>query len=73
MNEGFLPTYGATRNESGFMDSYLKVTKAYSDEAKMMHSWIEWIVLADLPIYVVENDLYRKNSKLTATTYKTIT
>ena len=64
---------GATRSESGLMDSYLKVTKAYSDEAKTMHSWIEWIVLADLPIYVVENDLYRKNSKLAATSYKTVT
>jgi len=55
------------------MDSYLKVTKAYSDEEKMMHSWIEWIVLADLPIYVVENEFYRKNSKLAATSYKTVT
>ena len=63
---------GATRNESGCMDSYLNVTKVYSDEAKMMHSWIEWIVLADLPIYVVENPLYRKYSKLKQTTYKTI-
>ena len=34
---------GATRNESGLMDSYLKVTKAYSDEANTIHSIHECI------------------------------
>ena len=62
----------ATRSESGLMDSHLKVTKAYSDEAKTMHSWIEWIALADLPIYIVESEFYRKSSKLAATSCKTV-
>jgi hypothetical protein len=44
----------------------------FTDEAKMMCRWIEWIVLADLPLYVVENEHYRKNSSLKPTTYKTI-
>ena len=64
---------GATRGAFGYMDSFATITKVVSDETKMMHSWIEWIVLVDLPIYVVENDLYRKNSTLKPTTYKTIT
>jgi hypothetical protein len=40
--------------------------------AKMMHRWIEWIVSADLPLCIVENEYYRKNSSLKSTTYKTI-
>ena len=61
---------GSTRNEFGSMDSH--VTRVVTDEAKNMRRWIEWIVLADLPLYVVENEYYRKNSSLKATTYKTI-
>ena len=61
---------GSTRNEFGSMDSH--VTRVVTDEAKNMHRWIEWIVLADLPLYVVENERYRKNSSLKSTTYKTI-
>jgi hypothetical protein len=62
---------GPSRN-SGGMDAYVTITKAISDEAKNMASWIEWIVFADLPIYVTENELFRKNSKLNATNYKTV-
>ena len=61
---------GSTRNEFGLMDSH--VTRVVADEAKMMRRWIEWIVLADLPLYVVENEYYRKNTSLKSTTYKTI-
>jgi len=64
---------GATRNSSGKLESFISITKVVSDEAKNINSWIEWIVLADLPIYVVENEHYRKNSTLKPTTYKTIT
>ncbi len=62
---------GPSRN-SGGMDAYVTITKVVSDEAKNMASWIEWIVFADLPIYVTENELFRKNSKLDATNYKTV-
>jgi hypothetical protein len=64
---------GATRGSSGSMDSFVSITKVVSDEAKNINSWIEWIVLADLPITVVENEHYRKNSTLKPTTYKSIT
>ena len=64
---------GATRNSSGKLEAFISITKVVSDEAKNINSWIEWIVLADLPIYVVENEHYRKNSTLKPTTYKTIT
>ena len=61
---------GATR---GPLQSFITIKKVVSDEAKNINSWIEWIVFADLPIYVVENEHYRKNSTLKPTTYKTIT
>ena len=44
---------GPTR---GGMDSYVIITKTISPEAKDMYGWIEWIVMADLPIYCVENE-----------------
>ena len=56
----------------GSMDTYVTITRVVSDEAKNMSSWIEWIVFADLPITIVENEYYRKNSKLKPTSYKTI-
>ena len=56
----------------GAMDSFVTITKIVSDEAKNMSSWIEWIVLADLPITVVENEQYRKYTTLKPTTYKTV-
>ena len=55
------------------MDSFVSITKVVSDEAKNISSWIEWTVLADLPITVVESEHYRKNSTLKPTTYKSIT
>ena len=63
----------ATREGSGSMESFITITKVVSDEAKNMSSWIEWIVLADLPICVVENVQYHKFTTLKPTTYKTIT
>ena len=54
---------GATCGASGKLESFISITKVVSDEAKNINSWIEWIVLADLPIYVVENEHYRKNSR----------
>lgn len=56
---------------SGGMDKFVTFTKVVSNEAKNMASWIEWIVLSDLPITVVENKLFRKNSNLNLTSYKT--
>ena len=38
------------------MDSYVRVTKTVSPDAKNMFAWIEWIVMADLPITVVDNE-----------------
>ena len=37
-----------------------------------MASWIDWIVFADLPIYVTENEFFRKHSNLALTTYKSL-
>jgi hypothetical protein len=64
---------GATRNSSGKLEEFISITKVVSDEAKNINSWIEWIVLADLPICVVENVQYHKFTTLKPTTYKTIT
>ena len=51
------------------------VKKSVSSDAKSMHGWIEWIVLADLPVTIVQNEYYRKYSRnsLKPTMYKTIT
>ena len=51
------------------------VKKSASSDAKSMHGWIEWIVLADLPVTIVQNEYYIKYSRnsLKPTTYKTIT
>jgi hypothetical protein len=58
---------------TGGMDKYVKITKVISEEAKNMYGWLEWIVMADLPITIVENDYYIKRSNLLPTTYKTVT
>ena len=55
------------------MGNWITVTKAVSSEAKNMFGWIEWIVMADLPVTVVENELYRRHSSLESTSYKTVT
>lgn len=57
----------------GPMGNYVTVTKIVSAEAKNMFGWIEWIVMADLPMTVVENEFYKKRSNLEPTTYKTVT
>ena len=56
----------------GAMDSYVRVTKTVSPDAKNMFAWIEWIVMADLPITIVDNEYYRKRSNLKPTSYKTV-
>ena len=61
---------GPTR---GPMGNWVTVTKVVSAEAKNMFAWIEWIVMADLPLTVVENEFYKKRSNLEPTTYKTVT
>ena len=61
---------GPTR---GALGDWITVKKNVSPEAKNMFGWIEWIVMADLPVTVVENDLYKKRSNLSPTTYKTVT
>ena len=61
---------GPTR---GALGDWITVKKIVSPEAKNMFAWIEWIVMADLPVTVVENDLYKKRSNLSPTTYKTVT
>ena len=38
-----------------------------------LFAWIKWIIMADLPITIVENTHYRKHSLLKPTTYKTVT
>ena len=53
------------------MDSFVSITKVVSDEAKNISSWIEWIVLADLTITVVENDHYLKHTTLKPTKHTT--
>lgn len=60
---------GPTR---GPMGNYVTVTKIVSAEAKNMFGWIEWIVMADLPLKIVENEFYQKRSNLEPTTYKTL-
>lgn len=55
------------------MGNWVTVTKIVSPEAKNMFGWIEWIVMADLPLKIVENEYYRKRTNLEPTTYKTIT
>ena len=57
---------------SGGMEKFVTVTKLISTEAKNMYGWIEWIVMADLPITCVENEYYQKRSNLAPTTYKTV-
>jgi hypothetical protein len=57
----------------GPMENYIVATKIVSAEAKNMFGWIEWIVMADLPLTVVENEFYKKRSNLESTTYKTVT
>jgi hypothetical protein len=61
---------GPTRNNLG--NYGVVITKIISPEAKDMFGWIEWIVMADLPIYNLENEYFRKRSNLKPTTYKTI-
>ena len=39
------------------------VEKAVSSDAKSMHGWIEWIVLAALPVTIVQNECYIKCSR----------
>jgi hypothetical protein len=51
----------------GALDTYVKVTKLVSADAKSMYGWIEWIVMTDLPITIVENEYYRKRSNLKST------
>jgi len=60
---------GPTR---GALGNWITVTKVVSPEAKNMFGWIEWIVMADLPVTVVENEFYKKRSTLESTTYKTV-
>jgi len=57
----------------GGMDRFVQVRKIVSDKAKGIFGWIEWIVMADLPITIVDNPYYRKRSNLPQTSYKTIT
>ena len=49
--------------------------KSISPDAKSIHGWIEWVVLADLPVTIVQNEYYVKYSRntLKPTTYKTVT
>ena len=61
---------GPTR---GALGNWITVTKVVSPEAKNMFCWIEWIIMADLPVTIVENELYKKRSNLESTTYKTVT
>ena len=61
---------GPTRGPVG---NWVTVTKVVSAEAKNMFAWIEWIVMVDLPLTVVENEFYKKQSNLEPTTYKTVT
>ena len=55
------------------MGNWVTVTKIVSAEVKNMFGWIEWIVMSDLPVKVVENEFYQKRSNLEPTTYKTLT
>jgi hypothetical protein len=61
------------RGSFGAMDRFVQVHKIVSDKAKGIFGWIEWIVMADLPITIVDNPIYRKRSNLPPTNYKTIT
>ena len=49
---------GASRGEMG---NWVTVTKIVSPEAKNMFGWIEWIVMADLPLKIVKNEYYKKD------------
>jgi len=51
------------------MDKYVKITKIILEESKNMYGWLDWIVIADLPITIVENDYYIKLSHLLSTTF----
>jgi hypothetical protein len=55
------------------MGNWLTVTRVVSTEAKTnIFAWIEWVVMADLLLTVVDNDLFRKRSNLLPTSYKTL-
>ena len=54
------------------MDNFVRVTKLVSSDAKNMFGWIEWIVMADLSITIVDNEYYRKRSNLKSTSYKIV-
>ena len=58
----------------GAMNRFV-VKKSISRDARSIHGWIEWIVLADLPVTIVQNEYYVKYSRntLKPTTYKTVT
>ena len=60
---------GPTR---GPMGNWLTVTRVVSTEAKNIFAWMEWVVMADLPLTVVDNELFRKRSNLLPTSYKTL-
>ena len=55
------------------MRNWVTVTKVVSTQAKNMFAWIEWVVMADLPSTVVENEFYKRQSNLEPTKYKTVT
>lgn len=48
------------------------ITKSVSKESKSMFGWIELIVMRDLPLKIVDDDLFRNYSNLLSTSYKTL-
>ena len=50
--------------ESKHLEGTSKITQFVNRKASTIFSWLEWIVMANLPFQFVENTLTRKNSKL---------
>jgi hypothetical protein len=50
--------------ESKALQGQSKITQFVNKKASTVFSWLEWIVMANLPFVFVENVLTRKNTKL---------
>jgi hypothetical protein len=46
------------------LEDNTKITRFVNKKSSTVFSWLEWIVMANLPFVFVENELTRKNTKL---------
>jgi len=57
---------------SKILEDNTLITRFINKKSSTVFSWLEWIVMADLPFVFVENELTRKNTKLDSISRNTL-